>query len=143
MSIVLDANLVTALVLALPYSDQADAKIADWKHKGQMLLAPALLEYEVTTVLRRAVVAGWIDSESALEALSQISALGVECVLANHVLQASALRWAERLGQNKAYGAHYLALAEQQRAEFWTADRRLANGSQAAGATWVYWIGKT
>ncbi|HSR30541.1 MAG TPA: type II toxin-antitoxin system VapC family toxin [Anaerolineae bacterium] len=57
-------------------------------------------------------------------------------------LHERALRWADRLGHSKAYDAHYLALAEQEGIELWTADRRLANGAQQAGAHWVHWIGE-
>ena len=55
----------------------------------------------------------------------------------------SALRWAARLNQARAYDAFHLALAEELGAEFWTADRRLANAAQRAGATWAHWIGET
>jgi predicted nucleic acid-binding protein len=57
-------------------------------------------------------------------------------------LRERALRWADRLGHAKAYDAHYLALAEQEGLELWTADRRLSNGAQQAGAHCVHWIGE-
>jgi hypothetical protein len=47
-----------------------------------------------------------------------------------------------RLGQSKAYDAFYLALAERLKAEFWTADQRLANGARQLGANWAHWIGE-
>lgn len=53
-----------------------------------------------------------------------------------------ALLWAKRLGQSRTYDAPYLAVAEEQRAELWTADRRLSNGAVQAGATFVHWIGE-
>jgi predicted nucleic acid-binding protein len=54
----------------------------------------------------------------------------------------TALDWAERAGQAKAYDAQYLALAEEMRAEFWTADERLVRDVQQAGADWAHWIGE-
>ena len=50
--------------------------------------------------------------------------------------------WADRLNHSKTYDAQYVALAELERADLWTADRRLANGARQVGAGWVHWIGE-
>jgi predicted nucleic acid-binding protein len=142
MSAVIDANLIAALVLPLPYSDQATQKVITWKQAGLELLAPVLLEYEIAAVLRKAVVAQWLTTDLALEAIGKVLALNIQCLAPTAHLHERALRWAERLGHSKAYDAHYLALAEQEGIELWTADRRLANGAQQAGAHWVHWIGE-
>jgi predicted nucleic acid-binding protein len=142
MSLVIDANLVAALVLPLPYSEQTVYKITAWKQSGTDLRAPLLLEYEVAAILRKAVVTGWLTTDVATEAMRKILNLNVQCVVPTPELHEQALRWAERLGHSKTYDAHYLALAEQLGSEFWTADQRLVNGAQQSGATWVYWIGK-
>ncbi|MEW5958843.1 MAG: type II toxin-antitoxin system VapC family toxin [Chloroflexota bacterium] len=142
MSLVIDANIIAALVLPLPYSDQATHSVATWKKAGAILYAPLLLEYEVSTILRKAITYGWLTTEAAAEAMGTVSTLNIQCQLPSPDLHAQALRWAERLGHSKTYDAHYLALAEQLRAELWTADRRLANGAKQAGAAWVHWIGE-
>ena len=142
MSAVIDANLIAALVLPLPYSEQATNKIVAWKRAGLELLAPVLLEYEIAAVLRKAVVAQWLTTDLALEAIGKVLALNIQCLAPTAHLHERALRWAERLGHSKAYDAHYLALAEQEGIELWTADRRLANGAQQAGTHWVHWIGE-
>jgi predicted nucleic acid-binding protein len=49
--------------------------------------------------------------------------------------------WSARLGHTQAYDAAYLALAEQLGAEFWTADKRLANTAKHLKLTWVNYIG--
>ena len=142
MSAVIDSNLITAVVLPLPYSDQATQKIIAWKRAGAELLAPVLLEYEIAAVLRKAVVARWLTTDLAVEAIGKVLALNVRCLTPTANLHERALRWADRLGHSKAYDAQYLALAEQEGIELWTADRRLANGAQQAGAQWVHWIGQ-
>lgn len=142
MSAVIDANLIAAVVLPLPYSDQATQRMTIWKRAGVELLAPILLEYEIVAILRKAVVAQWLTTDLAVEAIEKILALDVRCVTPTRSLHEQALRWADRLGHAKAYDAHYLALAEQESIELWTADRRLANGAQRAGAHWVHWIGE-
>lgn len=142
MSAVIDANLIAAVVLPLPYSDQATQRMTIWKRAGVEILAPILLEYEIVAILRKAVVAQWLTTDLAVEAIEKILALDVRCVTPTRSLHRQALRWADRLGHAKAYDAHYLALAEQESIELWTADRRLANGAQRAGANWVHWIGE-
>jgi len=142
MSAVIDANLIAALVVPLPYSDRATQKIVAWKRAGLELLAPVLLEYEITAILRKAVVAQWLTTDLAVEAIGEILSLSIQCLAPTAHLHERALRWAERLGHSKGYDAHYLALAEQEGIELWTADRRLANGAQQAGAHWVHWIGE-
>lgn len=142
MSIVVDANVVAALVLPLPYSPQAAARIAAWKQAGTKLVAPVLLEYEITAILRKAVAAQWLTDDLAREALAEILRLNIQCAIPTPSLHLSALRWVDRLGQAKAYDAHYLALAEQEGIALWTADQRLANGAQQVGAQWVHWIGE-
>jgi predicted nucleic acid-binding protein len=142
MNLVVDANVVAALVLPLPYSDRATQRFVDWKRDGMQLNAPLLLEYEVVSVLRKAVVAGMIDSETTAETVRRILALNVRCLPPTAELHLRALRWAERLGQSVAYDAQYLALAEHQQAELWTADRRLVESARQAGLSWVRWIGE-
>lgn len=142
MSVVVDANLIAALVLPLPYSDQATQKIMTWKRADLELLAPVLLEYETAEILRKAVVAQWLTTDLAVEAIGEILTLNIRCLAPTTHLHERALCWADRLGHSKAYDAHYLALAEQEGMELWTADRRLANGAQQAGAHWVHWIGE-
>ena len=142
MSAVIDANLVAAIVLPLPYSDQATHKIAAWKRTGVGLLAPLLLEYEVAAILRKAVLARWLTTDVAVEAMGHILTLNIQCFPSTANLHAQALRWAHRLGGSKAYDAHYLALAEQEGVKLWTADRRLVNSARQAGVAWAHWIGE-
>ena len=142
MSAAVDSNLIAALVLPLPHSDQATQQIVAWKRAGEELLAPVLLEYEIAAILRKAVVAQWMTTDLAVEAMSKVLALNIRCLAPTAALHERALRWAERLEHSKAYDAQFLALAEQEGIELWTADRRLAHDAQQLGAHWVRWIGE-
>jgi len=142
VSVVIDANLVAAVVLPLPYSELAAERMLAWKRAGEELVAPVLFEYEIAAMLRKAIVAGWLSTDLAAQAMRQVLALHVRCVAPTAALHERALRWAERLGHSKAYDGQYLALAEEQGIELWTADRRLANGARQAGARWAHWIGE-
>jgi predicted nucleic acid-binding protein len=142
MSVVVDANLMVAIVIPLPFSEAVRAKIAAWKSVGESLLAPILWEYELASALRRAVYQGLLEANQAVWALEQTMLLGVEGQLPSAKLHQGSLAWAGRLGQSRAYDAQYLALAEQYRLHFWTADQRLVNAARGAGANWVHWVGE-
>ncbi|MGD8792291.1 MAG: type II toxin-antitoxin system VapC family toxin [Anaerolineae bacterium] len=137
MSIVVDANLVAALALPLPYAERAAEEMMAWKRGGVELCAPMLLEYELASILRKAVTANLMSTDDALQAMERILALNIRCIPPTGQLHERALAWAERLGQSKAYDAHYVALAEVLGAEMWTADGRLARNARQVGVDWV------
>ena len=140
MNIVLDANLIASLVLPLPYSEAATSQLLAWKREQVTFAAPALWSYEVSTVLRKALVAGYLLANQLEFALEQIWRINILDVPATFELQQQALAWAARLGQSRTYDSAYLAAAEALQSEFWTADRRLAKSAQQAGAAWVHSI---
>lgn len=61
----------------------------------------------------------------------------------DEALSLRALVLVGELGHSKAYDAFYLALAEHLNAEFWTADKHLANRCcKDLKLTWVHWLGE-
>ena len=140
MNVVLDANLIASLVLPLPYSQIATTQMLAWKRQKVTFAAPALWSYEVSTVLRKALVAGHFPANQLDFALAQIWRINVRDVPATLELQNQTFIWAERLGQSKTYDSAYLAVAEALQSEFWTADRHLAQAAWQAGAAWVHSI---
>jgi predicted nucleic acid-binding protein len=137
-AVVIDANLAVALVVALPYSKRAAALIEEWQRDSVLLYAPLLWEYEVTTAVRKVVAAGGLLEDGATVALERMLKMRVQRVPPDTGLHLDALKWAQQLGQVAAYDAQYLALAARLGAEFWTADKRLAQKSRASGANWVH-----
>ena len=139
---VIDANVTLALFLNLPYSDSAYRLMEQLKKQRQALYAPALWGYECANGLYKAVQLGMISLAKADEALVDLDGMAVEQVMPTVELHHAALRWAERLGQSKAYDAQYVALAERLNAELWSADQRLIHALKAQGVTWAHWIGE-
>jgi predicted nucleic acid-binding protein len=120
-----DASLVVRFVTNAP--DAAiKARWRIWHEIGQDFVAPNLLCYEVVNTLHRLTRAGEIPAQGAQTALDTAFRLPIQF---HHDLDLhwQALAIAGRLTLPAAYDVHYLALAEREGIEFWTADRRLAN----------------
>ena len=141
MAIVLDANIVAALALPLPYSEQATEKVAVWKTSGESLIAPQLFEYEVVSILRKAISSQLISEKEALASIERFAILNIQAIAPTPELHQRSLVWAKRLNQYVAYDAQYLAVADWAKAEMWTADRRLTVAAHNCGAAWVHWVG--
>jgi predicted nucleic acid-binding protein len=136
--IVIDANVTLGLVLRLPYSEKVDRWMQDWQLEEAHLVVPTLWEYECLSGLRRAVAVRMISSNDAERIAADLLSLDFQRVPPNLALHQSALRWADRLGQSKAYDAQYVALAESLSAEFWTVDQRLSHSLQSLGVDWTH-----
>ena len=135
---VIDANATLGLFLRLPYSQEVDHWLQAWQAEEARLVVPTLWEYECLTGLRRAMALKLISTQEAERMASDLLALEFQRVAPTLELHQSALLWAERIGQTKVYDAHYLALAENLSAEFWTADRRLFHALQGLGVSWAH-----
>jgi predicted nucleic acid-binding protein len=124
--ICLDASFVLAWLLP----PERTAEVADlWAgllRRGDDLLGPPLLFMEVTSVLRERLVQQQITSQQAEVAFSAFQLLPIGRAWPQE-LHTKAWEIAAALNQRKTYDAHYLALAEIEGCELWTADRRLVN----------------
>lgn len=116
--IVIDASvLATALV-----DDGADGERARARLQGEDLLAPALVDLEVTSVLRGQVRGGHVSDHRAALALADLIALPMQRV--PHVGLLARI-WHLRANLT-VYDAAYVALAETLSTVLVTADARLS-----------------
>lgn len=141
-TIVLDASAVIPLMIPHPLTPQAEQSIRQWKVRNDKLISPCLMPVELASVLRHLVYLGKLDTEKAVLASRLVMQLGIHFVCPTPESLEASLRWAERLGQSKAYDAHYVAVSEVEVAEFWSADRRLINNLQSQGVEWAHWLGE-
>jgi predicted nucleic acid-binding protein len=140
--LVIDASIaVWAVVPAVAPFDTLKL-ISGWRLKGIRLLSPNLFLAESTSAIRRLVQGGLFSLEEGSTALSDLFDLDVDIIPETGEHCRSAFRWAVRLGQSTAYDGFYLAVAEQNNAELWTADERLANFAREKSINWVHWAGE-
>ena len=140
--VVVDSSTKIYTVLDYPLSAHAETHWKTWIDADIRIVAPRLWMNEVTSAIHKAFMLKKISEASALAALNAALSLGVELFDEDSALCQSAFSWATGLEQVAAYDSFYLALAEKLGAEFWTGDKRLANGARQLGATWAHWIGE-
>lgn len=138
--VVVDASLALKWVVEEPYSTEARTLLQDWGNHRRKLLAPALFLYEVANALAKRIQRRQFTLEQAKERLRFFLQSGplLQQIGAVHP---RALELMERFGLPTSYDAHYLALAEFQRCECWTADERLWNTVKKE-LGWVRWVGE-
>ena len=139
MAVVVDASLAVKWVVPQKHTEHALALLDRWQVASERLIAPPIYRSEVTNVVHQYMRRGHLDrSEAAdvLDALIDIVAIGEP-----EGLYSRALTLANQTQQGSTYDSLYLALAEHEECEMWTADRRFVRGVQRQ-FTRVRWLGE-
>jgi predicted nucleic acid-binding protein len=131
-------------VKVLVQEDLSDIVRQQWERwtlvEKRKPIAPVLFLFEVVAVLRKQVYQGRLTLKEGSVALDVLLDANVEIVTST-ALHRRAWELADRLNQPTAYDAHYLALAEIEDCEFWTADERLYN-SVKDNFPLIRWLGE-
>jgi predicted nucleic acid-binding protein len=133
-----DANFIVRLLSDPPNAISYSNLWRQWKSSGDRIIAPTIYCYEVTNVFHRMSLAGQISSEEVGQLLEDAFNLGIT-LYGDKALHREALTLAKRLNLPAAYDAHYLALSERFKAEFYTSDKRLFNSVKDT-FTWVHLV---
>ena len=124
MPVCVDASVLVSWLVPQQSTPEIYDLVDGWIEGGVELIAPALLFSEVVSVLRQQAHRGVLDQEDADRLVWLFLRLGVRRI--DHVtLYRRAFELATRFGHSRAYDAHYLAAAEGEGCELWTADRPL------------------
>ena len=139
--VVVDTSLAIKWVLNEPDSDKALALLNQWNANGVVMIAPSLLSFEAANAFYKNFRKGKITLIQAQRAIEAALAIGIVLEFSEKPsLHLKALELTERYKLPAAYDAHYLALAERENCELWTADMRFWNAIKHQ-VSWVHMVG--
>jgi predicted nucleic acid-binding protein len=125
-AVCLDASLVLTWLLPEEFSAKAFALRELWDEQATQLIAPPLLRIEVASGLRQAVHRGRLDIAEGDEAFQTFLEMKIH-IREPEPLLTQAWNLGKSVSAPRLYDMFYVALAELQQCELWTADRRLVN----------------
>jgi predicted nucleic acid-binding protein len=137
--ICVDASVAVKWVLEEPHSERAEALLVAATTERHAIIAPPLLPYEVTNILRKRMLRDGLALADADRLLAAFLSLRLTYRQPRN-LHRTALALADAYSFRATYDAHYLGLAQQHRCNLWTDDQRLL-GALAGQLAFVRWIG--
>ena len=122
--VAIDASFLLKLFLPEDSSDQVEQLWRDWIESSVEIIAPHLIIYETSSVLRNKVFRGTLDELDASEIIEKMRHLDLSLVYTEEVLE---LAWeiGSRLKTSSLYDCFYLATAKLFRIPLWTSDKKL------------------
>ncbi len=123
MKLCVDASLAMKWLTYESGSQGAIAWLA--AHVDDELMAPTFFTVEIASVLRQKVRRAEINAQEGREALDLLRRLNIKLVWDWSLLE-RAYEMAVELSQSTVYDTAYLALAEREQGELWTADASFA-----------------
>lgn len=129
--IVVDANLLVALVSGDLRGSTVLQHFSDWLNHNIEIHAPLLAKYETTNALTRLIVGGAFPKDKVEDAWNNISLLPIKYHDLSNVKRVVEIALA--LNRQNAYDAAYVALTEELRAELWALDGPLYRNAQGLG----------
>lgn len=134
-----DASVAVAWLSYEQHTASANALRREWHDKNIQMVAPPIFHAEVSSTLRKQVYFKRLLPDEGEEALSIFLEIPVITI---DGLEMYRLAWqlAKEFNLPRTYDMQYLAVADMEDCEFWTADRRLAN-SLRNKVKRIRWVG--
>lgn len=122
--IAIDASFLLKLFLPEDKSDQAEELWKRWIEDSIEILAPTLIKYEGSSVLRNKVYRRILDEEEAVEIINLLKHLDLSLIYTEDLID---IAWeiGSILKTPTLWDCFYLALPKLLSIPFWTADRKL------------------
>ena len=122
MTVVVDASLAVKWVVPQELTQEALALWDQWQTNAELVTAPTLFRSEVANVMRQYIKRGSLTPFDAGEVLEELTDTVSTIEPDGIYRRALAIANDHQLGAT--YDAVYLATAESQGCEFWTADAK-------------------
>lgn len=126
MTVCVDASLIVRYLTVEPGTKAATAWFE--AHEHEEMIAPAFVTAEVATALLKKTHRGELSDRHRADALAVLARLDLRLAW-DFALVKRATELARELDQPAIYDSLYLALAERELCDFWTADARFANAA--------------
>jgi len=134
VSVVVDAGVVVALIVADERQDAVRAHLEDWLEAEEALHAPAVLPYEIANVLARLVFDGVLEISEVDDVWKDLVALGLllhPFDLTEDGQEVAAVT--AQLRRRHATDSTYVCLARRLGTVLWTLDGALARNAADHG----------
>ena len=128
MTVVVDASLALKWVLQEEHTEEALVLRDHWQEAAEFVIAPPIFRSEATNALHQRVRRRQLSRSDAADILDSL--MPAVATAEPVGLYSRALTLAGELGLGSTYDALYLALAESEGCEMWTADQRLVRSAQ-------------
>lgn len=134
MTVVVDASLIVALIVADERQAAVQAHLARWVESGQVLHAPAVLAYEVANVLARLTFDGDLEPEDIADIWSDLADLDIALHPFDLTVDGPAIgAITTQLRRRHATDSTYIRLAVRLGTAVWTLDGALARNAADVG----------
>ena len=122
--VAVDASFLLKLFLPESKSDQAEALWKDWIGDHVEIVAPTLITFEVSSVVRNKVFRDSLSEREGGEIITLLKQLEVSLIYTGELLD---IAWeiGTILNRPNLYDCFYLALAQLLNVPMWTADAKL------------------
>jgi len=122
--VAIDASFLLKLFLPEDSSDKVERLWRGWVDNSIEVIAPTLIVFEASSVLRNKVFRGILDEADASEMIDKIGHLELSLVYAKELTE---LAWdiGKTLKAPNLYDSYYLAVARLFGVSLWTADEKL------------------
>ena len=125
----IDASFLLKIFLPEEKSKEAEELWLQWIEDSVEVVAPTLLIFEVSSVLRNCAFRGTIAEDAADKLIVRLKDLDLRLVYTEDLLL-EAWEAAKLLKRPTLYDCFYLALSNFLNIPFWTADRKLYNAAK-------------
>jgi predicted nucleic acid-binding protein len=134
VTVVVDASLIVALVVADERQAAVQAHLARWVGSGQVLHAPAVLAYEIANVLARLAFDGDLEAGDIADTWSDLAELNIASHPFDLTEDGPAIATiTTQLRRRQATDSSYIRLAIQLGTAVWTLDGALARNATDVG----------
>lgn len=134
MSVVVDASVIVALVVADERQEAARLRFKRWLKSGEVLHAPAVLPFEISNVLARLVFDGALDEADVAEIWNDLAHLGIVLHLFDLTRDGAEIAAiTTKLRRRHATDSTYICLALHLDSTVWTLDGSLARNAADIG----------